>query len=179
MDGDRYYTFGPPGDLAARLVTGAQFFAIDSTWLDPGQLLWLRDQLSRSNARWKIAFLHHPIYTTGRYAAASRGHRWALEPLFADGGVHVVFSGHEHIYQRSVVQRGVQYFVSGGAGSLREGDGAQSGPIARTYSEDYHFMLIEIDGDDLHFQAISRRGLTIDAGRLTRSTNAVDTSDRP
>jgi hypothetical protein len=171
MDGNRYYTFGPPGDLAARLLTDAQFFAIDSTWLDPGQLFWLRQQLSRSKARWKVAFLHHPIYTTGRYAAASRPHRWTLEPLFADGGVDVVFSGHEHIYQRAVVQRGVHYFVSGGAGSLREGDGVRTAAIARTYSDDYHFMLIEIDGDDLHFQAISRRGHTIDAGRLTRHQN--------
>ena len=40
--------------------------------------------------------------------------------------------------------------------------------IARTYSENYHFMLVEIDGDVLHFQAISRTGATIDAGRLRR-----------
>ena len=171
MDGDRYYAFGPPGDLAARLTTDVEFFAIDSTWLDPGQLLWLRNRLSGSTARWKIAFLHHPIYTTGRYATATRAHRFTLEPLFADGGVDVVFAGHEHIYQRSVVQRGVQYFVSGGAGSLRPGDGVRTGAVARTYSDDYHFMLIEIDGGDLHFQAISRRGLTIDAGRLTRHGN--------
>jgi hypothetical protein len=29
-------------------------------------------------------------------------------------------------------------------------------------------MLVEIDGDDLHFQAISRTGRTIDAGTLSR-----------
>jgi Calcineurin-like phosphoesterase len=163
----RYYTFRPPGRLPSPLKTDVEFFAIDSTWLDPGQLLWLRDRLARSTARWKIVFLHHPLYTTGRYAGVSRGHRWTLEPLLTAGGVQVAFSGHEHIYQRSALQRGVQYFISGGAGSLRVGDGVRAASIARTFADDYHFMLVEIDGDDLHFQAISRRGRTIDAGRLT------------
>ncbi len=81
----------------------------------------------------------------------------------------MVFSGHEHIYQRSTLQSGIQYFVSGGAGSLRPGDGVPTSYIARTYSGDYHFMLVEIEGDDLHFQAISRSGRTIDAGTLSRA----------
>jgi hypothetical protein len=94
--------------------------------------------------------------------------RASLEPLLVTHGVNVVFSGHEHIYQRSTLVGGVQYFVSGGAGSLRPGDGARTSYIARTYSGDYHFMLVEIEGDLLHFQAISRTGRTIDAGTLSR-----------
>jgi hypothetical protein len=82
--------------------------------------------------------------------------------------VSVVFSGHEHIYQRTTLQNGIQYFVTGGAGSLRPGDGTRASFIARTYSANYHFMLVEIEGEALHFQAISRSGATIDAGRLRR-----------
>ena len=78
----------------------------------------------------------------------------------------VAFSGHEHIYQRSELQGGIQCFVSGGAGSLRPGDGTPASYVARNYDSDYHFMLIEIDSDELHFQAISRAGRTIDAGTL-------------
>ena len=43
------------------------------------------------------------------------------------------FSGHEHIYQRTELQSGIQYFISGGAGSLRPGDGAPASYIARTF----------------------------------------------
>jgi 3',5'-cyclic AMP phosphodiesterase CpdA len=167
MDGERYYSFAPPEDLLTRLATRVEFFAIDSTNLDRTQLRWLDERLGKSDARWKICFLHHPLYTSGRYRNQSRLHRWALEPLFAGHGVNVVFSGHEHIYQRSVLEQGVQYFVSGGAGSLRVGDGTRASFIARSFDADYHFMLIEIDDRDLHFQAISRQGVTIDAGRLT------------
>ena len=167
MHGERYYSFAPPEDVLTRLATRAEFFAIDSTNLDLTQLRWLDERLGKSEATWKIVFLHHPLYTSGRYRSASRIHRWALEPILTRHGVNVVFSGHEHIYQRSALEGGIQYFISGGAGSLRPGDGTPASYIARTFDGDYHFMLIEIDGGDLHFQAISRRGLTIDAGELS------------
>jgi predicted phosphodiesterase len=169
MNGERYYTFVPPEDLLTRATTRVEFFALDSSNLDQVQLSWLDQQLARSHATWKIVFLHHPLYTSGRYARSARVHRWALEPILTRHEVDVVFSGHEHIYQRTALQQGIQYFVSGGAGSLRRGDGAATSSIARSYSDDYHFMLVEIDGDDLHFQAISRTGRTVDAGTLTQS----------
>jgi predicted phosphodiesterase len=168
MNGQRYYTFVPPEDVLTRVRTRVEFFALDSTQLDRGQLQWLDERLGKSSAAWKIVFLHHPLYTSGRYRDVSRAHRWALEPLLVRHNVDAVFSGHEHIYQRSVLQSGIQYFVTGGAGSLRPGDGVLAPFIARTYDDDYHFMLAEIDGEALHFQAISRTGDTIDAGVLQR-----------
>ena len=169
MHDERYYSFAPPEDRIARLATRVEFFALDSTDLDLTQLRWLDERLGKSNAEWKICFLHHPLYTSGRYRNTARVHRWALEPILTRHGVNVVFSGHEHIYQRTALENGIQYFISGGAGSLRIGDGTPAPYIARTFDEDYHFMLIEIDGDDLYFQAISRHGLTIDAGELSLS----------
>ena len=166
MQGERYYTFVPPEDPLTRLSARVEFFALDSTNLDTTQLRWLDERLGRSRASWKIVFLHHPLYTSGRYRNTSRAHRLALDPVLKKRGVNVVFSGHEHIYQRSELQDGIQYVVSGGAGSLREGDGDAAPFIARSYSSDYHFVLIEIDGDALHFQAITRGGETIDAGVL-------------
>ena len=169
MMGRRYYSFAPPGNVVALVTTPVEFFAIDSTYLDRKQLTWLDGRLAASAAAWKICFLHHPLYTSGRYHLASLVQRASLEPLFVARDVSVVFSGHEHIYQRSTLQSGIQYFVSGGAGSLRRGDGVPTSYIARTYASDYHFMLVEIENDDLHFQAISRTGRTIDAGTLSRA----------
>ncbi len=170
MNGRRYYSFTPPGNVLAGITTSVEFFAIDSTYLDREQLAWLDKRLARSTADWKICFLHHPMYTSGRYRLASLAQRAALESLFVTHKVNVVFSGHEHIYQRSRLQRGIQYFVSGGAGSLRRGDGILSPYIARSYSGDYHFMLVEIENGDLHFQAVSRTGRTIDAGTLSHTS---------
>src|SRR5262245_50998397 len=168
MHGERYYSFAPPEDLATRLATGVEFFVLDSTNLDRQQLEWLDHRLGESNADWKVVYMHHPLYTSGRYRTTARILRWMLEPILLRHHVNAFFSGHEHIYQRSMLENGVQYFVSGGAGSLRAGDGAPASYIARTYDRDYHFMLVEIDDDALYFQAISRAGRTIDAGTLYR-----------
>lgn len=166
MKGQRYYSFAPPEDLLAKIATRVEFFALDSTNLDRTQLRWLQDRLSKSHAVWKVSFFHHPLYTSGRYRTSSRWYRYLLEPILLEQGVDVAFSGHEHLYERTELQSGVQYFVSGGAGSLRRGDATPAAYVARSFDTDYHFMLIEIDGRELHFQAISRTGKTIDAGTL-------------
>jgi predicted phosphodiesterase len=176
MDGKRYYTFVPPVDPITRWDTRVRFFALDSTYLDRTQTRWFDKETGDSQAEWKIAFLHHPVYTSGRYTLAARGIRFALESAFASGGIDVVFSGHEHIYQRAELQNGILYFVTGGAGSLREGDAKPSPSIARSYDRDYHFMLAEITDEGFFFQAINRTGITIDAGVLRRPT--ADTTDR-
>ena len=176
MDGHRYYTFVPPVDAITRWDTRVRFFALDSTYLGFEQIRWFEKEVTESRAEWKIAFLHHPLYTSGRYALAARGIRLALESAFVNGGIDVVFSGHEHIYERSELQRGILYFITGGAGSLRAGDAARSPLIARAYDQDYHFMLAEISDDGFFFQAINRLGVTVDAGALRRPT--ADTTAR-
>jgi len=170
MDGQRYYTFVPPVDPLTRWDTRVRFFSLDSTYIDRDELRWFEKEATESRAEWKIAYLHHPLYTSGRYTLAARGIRFSLESAFVNGGINVVFSGHEHIYERSELQQGILYFISGGAGSLREGDAKAAPQIARGYDHDYHFMLVEISDDGLFFQAINRVGVTVDAGALKRPT---------
>lgn len=171
MGGHRYYTFRRNERRLAGLVgAGVRFFVLDSRSLDPEQLAWLRDELSRSGTDWKICYLHHPIYTSGRYTSAARALRLALEPILVNGDVDVVLSGHEHFYERLLPQHGISYFISGGAGSLRTADIRRPSAImARGFDTDFHFMMMEVSGDTLYFQAISRTGETIDAGSITRT----------
>jgi hypothetical protein len=169
MEGKRYYTFRR-NEQRLRGLSGAgvRFFVLDSRSLDPGQLAWLSDELERSGTNWKICYFHHPIYTSGRYSSGARALRLALEPILIAGDVDVVLSGHEHFYERLRPQHGIAYFISGGAGSLRKGDIRPSDLTARGFDADYHFMLMEVSGDTLYFQTISRTGESVDAGAITR-----------
>ncbi len=176
MNGHRYYTFTPPVDPITRWDTRVRFFALDSTNLDGEQMRWFEHEAAESRAEWKIALMHHPLYTPGRYTTSARALRFSLEPSFVNGGIDIVFSGHEHIYGRSELQNGLLYFVTGGAGSLREGDVRPSSLIAKGYDRDFHFMLIEIADEGFYWQAINRQGVTIDAGSLRQIT--ADTGDR-
>jgi predicted phosphodiesterase len=169
MNGRRYYTYRESElRLAGMAGAGVRFFVLDSRSLDPDQLSWLREQLKESGTAWKICYFHHPLYTSGRYRAGARALRLVLEPILVEGDVDVVLSGHEHVYERLQPQRGISYFTSGGAGSLRRGDLSPSTVHAKGFDTDYHFMLMEVSGNELYFQAISRTGVTVDAGVISR-----------
>src|SRR5262249_51946956 len=160
MDGKRYYTFSPKKD--------SRFFALDSNYMDKQQLDWVEKELRNSKDAWKICFFHHPLYSTGATHGPAVELRRVLEPLLIRYGVSVVFGGHEHFYERMKPQKGIYYFISGAAGQLRRGD-IQPGDIqARGFDQDNHFMLVEINGDKLYFQAISRMGKTVDSGVIER-----------
>jgi predicted phosphodiesterase len=161
MKGERYYTFKAPRG-------GVRFFALDSNYMDKQQLEWLEKELEASGSDWKICFFHHPLYSSGKKHGASEELRAVLEPLFLKHGVDVVLQGHEHFYERMQPQHEIHYFTSGAAGQLRRSNIAKSDITARGFDQDLHFMLMEVAGDELYFQTISRAGKTVDAGSFKR-----------
>ena len=158
LGGNRYRTF-KKGNV--------RFFVIDSNYLDPDQLRWLEKELSESGSDWKIAYFHHPMYTTARRGPEVEV-RAVLEPLFVKHGVDVVFTGHEHIYERLNPQKGIYHFTVGGAAKLRKGDTRPSPLLAARFDRDRSFLLAEIAGDSLYFQTVSRTGIVVDKGVLAR-----------
>jgi hypothetical protein len=161
MNGERYYTFkAPKGSV--------RFFSLNSNYMDKPQLDWLEKELSASDSEWKIAFFHHPLYSSGDKHGSDEVLREQLEPLFLKYGVDLVLTGHEHFYERLKPQKGIQYFISGSAAKLRKGNIGASDITAKGFDSGYAFLLMEIVGDDLYFQAITDEGKTIDSGRFTR-----------
>jgi hypothetical protein len=53
-------------------------------------------------------------------------------------------------------QNGICYFSEGASGSLRQGNLRKTDLTAAGYDQDRSFMLVEIAGDELRFQTISR-----------------------
>jgi predicted phosphodiesterase len=159
MGGQRYYSFKKGN---------ATFFALDSNYMDFAQLDWLERELSSTTTPWKICFLHHPLYSDGRYHGPDIDLRTHLEPLFEKYGVNVVFSGHEHVYERLKPEHGIYYFVLGNSGELRYRNLRASPGMAAGFDTDRDFMIVEIAGDKLYFQTISRTGQVVDSGALDR-----------
>ena len=160
MNGERYYTFRPK--------LGIRFFALDSNYMDRAQLAWLQEQLRSSGSEWKIFFFHQPLYSSGDRHGSDEQLRAVLEPLFVQFGVSVVFSGHDHFYERIKPQKGIYYFVSGAGGQLRRGNIRTTDLTAKGFDQDNHFMILEIAGDEMYFQTISRTGTTVDSGVIQR-----------
>jgi predicted phosphodiesterase len=157
MEGKRFYSFKQGN---------AEFFALDSTYMDPDQLDWLKKQLADSTAAWKICYFHHPLYSAGRMHGPDLDLRKLLEPIFRSTNVSVVLNGHDHVYERIKPQDGIFYFIVGSSGELRVHDLRPSDETARGFDADRAFGLMEIVGDQLYFQAVSRTGETVDSGIL-------------
>jgi hypothetical protein len=160
MTGERYYSFRPK--------PGVRFFALDSNYMDKPQLEWLNKELSNSGSEWKICFFHHPLYSSGEKHGPAVELRKILEPVLLQHDVSVVFSGHEHFYERLNPQKGIYYFIQGNSAKLRKGNVAKTNLTAKAFDRDNSFMLVQIAGDQLHFQTISRPGEIIDSGVIER-----------
>ncbi|KAF0106891.1 MAG: phoA [Anaerolineaceae bacterium] len=93
---ERYYDFvwGP-----------VHFFAIDSDDREPDgvgrssvQAAWLEAGLAASTSVWNVVYFHHPPYSSG-YHGSTDWMRWP----FAAWGADAVLSGHDHTYERLLV----------------------------------------------------------------------------
>jgi hypothetical protein len=170
MGGQRYYAY-TKGNV--------RFFVLDSNYMDPAQLAWLEKELHDATAPWKIAYFHHPLYSDGRFHGPDIDLRTRLEPLFQKYGVNVVLSGHEHVYERIKPQHGIYYFILGNAGELRFHNLKASPNMMAGFDEDRCFMLMEVAGDELYFQTISRAGKLVDSGVLERQPKPEEISAKP
>src|SRR4051812_27750398 len=164
MGGERYFTY---------VKKNVRFFVLDSNQIDPKQRAWFEGALSQSHEDWRICYFHHPIYSDGGRHGSDVSLRVSLEPLFTKYGVDVVFSGHDHVYERIKPQHRITYFVSGSGGELRKGDVHPSPLTAAYFDQDQAFMLVEIAGDDLFFEARARTGTVVDSGVIHRAAENV------
>ena len=164
MKGERYYSFAPPEDVLTRLVTRAS-----SSRSTPRTSIACSSHGStsgsaKSDADWKIVFLHHPLYTTGRYRrTAQRAPLGARADSAPPSRRCRLLGSRAHL---SALDAAARHSVfrqrrSGIAAARRRRRRAVH--RANLSIDDYHFMLVEIEDDALHFQAISRR-----ERRLTR-----------
>ncbi len=162
MDGKLYYTF--KGSKQS-----VRFYALESTYMDPDQIVWFEKELKNSDSEWKFPYFHHPPYSSGDRHGSDARLREVLEPLFIKYNVSVVFTGHDHFYERTKPQQGIVYFVVGSGGQLRKGNvDTRSGLTASHNDTDYVFLAAEINADEMWFNAISRQAKVIDSGVINR-----------
>jgi hypothetical protein len=116
-EGKTYYSFRSGEGLFVVLNSErGKGKIIDDQWT------WLKSVLSSSKERFKMVFLHRPLFPPTDSLKWGRGmdrypeERDKLHRLFLDTGVKTVFSGDDHRYDRREVSR-ILYLITGGGGS--------------------------------------------------------------
>jgi Calcineurin-like phosphoesterase len=157
MNGKRYYTFKPAGDLV-------EFFALDTNLIvsgrAPEQFDWLERALRESKAVWKIAFFHHPAFSPARRHGDDKDIVRRIVPLLERYGVRVVLTGHDHILAKLLTRNGTDYFVCG-AGAKVVSNGIRVDYPGLEYAEDGFrgFFTVELTAESFEYSVISDTGV--------------------
>lgn len=158
-----YFTLPGNGRYYDVVRGPVHFFAIDSDPNEPDgntsgsrQGLWLKSTMADSAVPWKLVYFHHPPYSSGAHDPST----WMRWP-FQAWGANAVLTGHDHIYERLLID-GFPYFVDGLGG---ESIASIKTPIAGSqvrYNGDYGALLVDASPARLTFQFINRAGALID-----------------
>lgn len=134
----------------------------------------LKDKDTDEKKTWTIVFFHHPPYSSGKKHGSDLRVRQKLVPILEKYNVDLVFSGHEHNFERTCKIRndecsenGVEHVVTGGGGGpvYQFGDEAY---FTASRSANYHFVLVNVDSCKLDAEAIGIRGQVLDKFGLNK-----------
>jgi hypothetical protein len=177
---ERFYAFEAGPALFVSLDVHTSSFAPGSP-----QHTWLEETLASSNHVWKFAFLHSGPYSCSRVHGSNLPVRQSFSPLFERYGMDVVFSGHDHGYERSKPVRDfvpdgypVRYVVSGGGGrSLYPW--STSCPWTASASSAYQLATVSVEGPCLSLIALRPDGSVLDSEAYCKRAPAETKDPQP
>jgi len=170
-------------------LTNAEQDSLYSVWMISGDAenpAWLESKLSDCKKKFKIVSMHQCPFSYNwhwkdwynkRYGPDLLNKKAELIDLFKESGVQVVFSGHDHIYQRNVLRfekeakfprDNIQFIVSSGAGTtIRAANSFRKREkIRKMYFADgydvthdshvsaYHYTVVSIEPDNMRIRTI-------------------------
>ena len=142
----QYYTY---------IAGPVQFFVIntgedENLSLNVAQLDWLKSELLKSKAAWKVVYGHYPVKD------AQRGYDWSvykrLMPVLA-GKADVYISGHMHSSEHLKPEAGVNLFVAGASGQASAWHEFDS--LAFFTSGENAFAVLEADNNTLTMRFVN------------------------
>ncbi|RKX98970.1 MAG: hypothetical protein DRP54_07865 [Spirochaetes bacterium] len=151
-------------------LQSVHFIIIDSNSdISPSspQYQWLLNDL-QSNTQpdnFSVAVFHHPVFNVGKHPPDQKGFMDSIVPLFEQYDVDIVFSGHDHNYQR-YYYNSIYYIISGGGGAPLYSR-TSTLPYLEAFIYAYHFCVIYVSRSRLYVKVINDNGKEIDCFEVT------------
>ncbi len=130
------------------------FFSIDTNTPTTAQANRVSEDVSKSKAKWKVVFGHHPRYTNGVYKNAT-GNLAMLIDKATCNKADIYLCGHEHTKQHLKKVCNVDYLVVGTGAGLRKVGVASNSLFAKS---SYGFSWFEVDEKNMRFQLLDDKG---------------------
>lgn len=126
--------------------------------------IWMEEDLRKSNAKWKLAVLHHPPYGISNGDSVYEWIRQEWEPILEKGEIDLALCGHQHIYMRTKEIGGITYVI-GNSGKRRST--YYNGENAPAYTKaldavNSNYQIIRVEKDRLSLLSYDEKGQIID-----------------
>lgn len=125
---------------------------------------WIRSRTGSCEKPWLAAVIHHPVYGMHDGDTVSPQIRELWKPLLEEGGVRIVFSGHQHLYQRTRPIHGVVYLM--GNSGQRESRFFHGNNLPeytqQIYDRGANYQIVEVGARRLKMTSYNQKGLVID-----------------
>ncbi|MEW6408293.1 MAG: FG-GAP-like repeat-containing protein [Patescibacteria group bacterium] len=132
------------------------------------QYNWLTKDLQKAKDREIIAFFHRPAYSSGKHGQ-SLAIQESFVPLFEDYETRAVFSGHDHLYERSFPilgneahKEGTVYIVTGGGSAKLYQQETFGNWWTEKIKSISHFIFLQVTRSRIFGWAIDREGNIFD-----------------
>lgn len=122
------------------------------------QRKWIDSTLRNSDARWKIVFGHHPLYTSGPRKERKNDVAAALQPTLESAGADIYIAGHEHILEHDVLSPRLNHFISGAGSQVTPSTG---NPLTKFVASQHGFMTCSVNRDEFFVQFVNHEGKII------------------
>lgn len=169
MDAKPYYSFDWGGSHFSVINSdignaGTTHAEKDAFWQE--QTRWLEGDLrSAQKAGFRFLFAHHPPMTAVKRRQGNNQHMTALEPMFEEYRLMAGFFGHDHNYQH-YLKNGIDYFITGGGGAPLYAVDVPPDDITRKVASTENFVIVKVDGNQVHIEAMKPNGETLDVADL-------------
>jgi len=155
-------------------VGNIHFVGLDSNTTDnvshPDVLTWLQADLEAADSDpdidWTIVMMHHAPYSASKHGSTKRlQEHWV--PLFEAHGVDLVFSGHDHNYERTkpirdgkVAEDGAApvYVVAGAFYAPAYSNGQEWFTAVSHHGNKANYVIVDVDGKTMRLKALSGDG---------------------
>jgi len=146
---------------------GAHLIILDTNVpFGPGssQYQWLADELAANEDRYLLVLFHNPPFSLTREEETTLRVREYLVPLFEAHGVNAVFCGHDHNYERFLVN-GITYVITGGGGAPLYGR-TRNDPRNKKFARVNHYCMLDITPDHLQLDVYDLDGHSVDSYKI-------------
>ena len=167
-----YYSFDC-GDLHVTMANYQFTYSSGSA-----QYNWIQQDVQASLKPWKIFGTHAPAYTYGGSGThtGDAGFQTVTSNLLQPNGVKVYLAGHNHFYQRNVVN-GLHHITCGAGGAPLYSVSTGSGTVVSV--SDNCYVVADVSSTNLHMVAYNNAGTVLDSFTLVKPPAPVNLAATP